>query len=118
VKAVRTLPLGVGGLISQLGVLPLPLRSHEEAPQLLGRYPRRTRPTEGVEDELTFRRAGQDGPAEETEGFLGGVATVGLLPPGHGGDAPDGGELGGGVGAVYEVVVEGVVRALALARPQ
>jgi hypothetical protein len=46
------------------------------------------------------------------------MTTVGLLPPGHDGDAPDGGELGGGVRAVYEVVVEGVARAFALARPQ
>jgi hypothetical protein len=46
------------------------------------------------------------------------VAAVGFLPDGHGGDVPDGGELGGGVGAVDEVVVEGVAGALAPARPQ
>ena len=35
---------------------------------------------------------------------------MGLLLHGHGGDAPDGGELGVGIGAVCEVVVEGVAR--------
>ena len=46
------------------------------------------------------------------------MAAVGLLPHGHGGDVPYGGELGGWVGAVYEVVVEGVPGVLAPARPQ
>jgi hypothetical protein len=52
------------------------------------------------------------------QGFLGGGAAVGFLPHRYGGDVPDGGELGGGVWAVHEIVVEGVARGLALARPQ
>src|SRR5829696_5369740 len=102
----------------KLGVLPPRLRPHKEAFQLLGRDPRRPRPAEWVEDEVPFRGGGEHGAAEETQGFLGGVAAVGLLPSGHGGDVPYGGDLGGGIGAVYEVVVEGVARAFALARPQ
>jgi hypothetical protein len=43
---------------------------------------------------------------------------VELLFRGHGRDAPDGGDLGRRIAAVYEVVVEGVTRPLALAHPQ
>ena len=70
------------------------------------------------QDQLAFRRGGHDGAAEETKGFLGGMAPVCFLPHGHGGDVPYGGELGGGVGAVYEVVIEGVPGLLAPARPE
>ena len=40
-----------------------------------------------------------------------------FLPPWHRRDAPDGGDLGRWISAVYEVVVEGVARAVSLARP-
>jgi hypothetical protein len=46
------------------------------------------------------------------------MIAIELLPPWHGGDAPEGGDLGFGVPAVYEVVVEGVAGATTLARPQ
>ena len=46
------------------------------------------------------------------------MRTVEFLPDGHGRDVPDGGDLGSWVPAVYEVVVEGVARAFAPARPQ
>ncbi len=36
------------------------------------------------------------------------MAAVGFFLRGHGRDAPAGGDLGGGIGAVYEVVVDGV----------
>ena len=75
-------------------------------------------PAEWVEDQLAFRRGGHDGAANETKGFLYRVTVMGFLPHGYGGDVPYGGDLGGGVGAVYEVVVEGVARSLALASPQ
>jgi hypothetical protein len=42
---------------------------------------------------------------------------VAFLPPWHRRDAPDGGDLGRWISAVYEVVVEGVARAVSLARP-
>src|SRR5215217_6906983 len=102
----------------KLGVLPLRLGSHEETAEFLGRNPARAEPTERVEYERPFIGGSEHGAPEEAQGLLGGVAAVGLLPFGHGGDAPDRGDLGGGVGAVYEVVVEGVGRSLALARPQ
>ena len=41
-----------------------------------------------------------------------------FLPPRHGRDVPEGGELGVLVLAVYKVVVEGMVRSASLARPQ
>src|SRR5829696_2648792 len=78
----------------QLGVLPLRLRPYEEASQLLGRNPRRSRPAERVEEELAFHARSKHSAAEETKGFLGGVA------------------------AVYEMVVESVACIFALARPQ
>jgi hypothetical protein len=46
------------------------------------------------------------------------VAPLEFLPPGHRGDGPDGGGLPLRVLAVNEVVVEGVLRALAPACPQ
>jgi hypothetical protein len=60
----------------------------------------------------------QHGAPEEAQGLLGGVATVGLLFHRHGRDAPYGGDLGCWIRAVYEVVVEGVDRGFALARPK
>jgi hypothetical protein len=102
----------------QLRVRPLRLGSHEVASQLLGRNPRSPRSAERIEEKLAFSRGSEHGAAEEAQGFLGGVVAVGLLCPGHRGEVPDGGDLGGGVSTVYEVVVEGVARTLALARPQ
>src|SRR5215210_994793 len=55
---------------------------------------------------------------EEAQGFLGRVAAVAFLSPWHGWDAPDGGDLGCRIGAVYEVVVESMLCTLAFARPQ
>jgi hypothetical protein len=46
------------------------------------------------------------------------VAAVELLPHGHGGDTPDGGDLGGGVGGVDDVVVEGVAGASVFGGPE
>ena len=97
---------------------PPPSQPHEEATQLLGSNPRRPRPAERVEDQLALFGGGQDRAAEEAQGLLGGVAAVEFLPHGHGRDAPDRGDLGFRVVAVYEVVVEGVMRPLAPARPQ
>src|ERR671911_41245 len=92
----------------KLRVLTLLLRTHEEAPQLLGRYPGRPRSAEKVEDEVALPARGHDGAPDEAQGLLGGMVSVTFLPPGHGRDAPDGGDLGAWVWAVYEVVVEGV----------
>ena len=97
---------------------PAPSQPHEEASHLLGSNPRRPRSAERVEDQLAFCRRGQDGAAQEAQGLLGWVAAVALLPHGHRREAPDGGDLGVWVVAVYEVVVEGVARSFAPARPQ
>jgi len=43
---------------------------------------------------------------------------VTFLPPWHGRDVPDGGELDFRVSAIYEFVVEGVARSASLARPK
>ena len=40
-----------------------------------------------------------------------------FLPPWHGTDAPDGGDLRFGVSAVDQAVVEGVVGAISFSRP-
>ena len=94
----------------KLRKLPLPLDPHKQAPQLFGRNPARPGPTERVEDEVPFLDRGHDRAANEAQGFLGGVRAVRLLPHGHGGDGPYGGDLGRWIGAVYEDVVEGVAR--------
>src|SRR5215210_3118283 len=46
------------------------------------------------------------------------MISVTFLPPWHGRDVPDGGELDFRVSAIYEVVVEGVARSASLARPK
>ena len=99
------------------GELPLHLSTHKEALQLFCGNPSRPRSTERVEDQIPLPRRGQKGAPEEAQGLLGGVAAVELLPHGHGGDAPDGGDLGGGIGGVYEVVVEGVAGAFVFGGP-
>ena len=98
--------------------LHLHLSPDEEAVKLLGRNSRRPRSTERVEDEIPLPGGGHDGAAHEAQRLLGGMVTVALLPPWHGGDAPDRGDLGCRVDAVYEVVVEGISGTFALARPQ
>src|SRR5919112_186253 len=101
----------------KLRVLPLPLRSHEKAPQLLGRNPRRTRSTKRVEDQVPLPAGGHDGSPYQAQGLLGGMVAVELLFLGHRRYGPDGGELGRGVSAVNEVVVEGVA-GTSLASPE
>src|SRR5829696_739154 len=103
---------------SKLGELLLHLRPDKEATKLLGRNPRRPRSTERVEDEIPLLGRGQNGAADETQRFLRRVVAIKLLPLRHGLNAPDGGHLGARVSAVYEVVVEGVLGAFTLARPQ
>src|SRR5215210_2780508 len=101
----------------KLRVSLLPLRSHEEAPQLLRDNPHRTRSAKRVEDQVPLPAGGHDCPPYQAQGLLGGMVAVELLLPGHGRYGLDGGDLGGGVSAVYEVVVEGVAGA-SLARPE
>src|SRR5215210_874991 len=103
--------------LRQPRVLLLPLRTHEEATELFGGNTRRPRPAEGVEDQIPLPAGGQDGAAHQAQGLLGGMVAVQLLLVGYGRYGPDGGDLGGGVSAVYEVVVEGVAGA-SLARPE
>src|SRR5688572_192139 len=101
----------------ELRKLPLRLCPHEVAVELFRGNPGRSRSAERVEDKVAFCRGGQDGATDEAQRLLGGVTTVELLPPWHRRDAPDGRDLGRWVPAVYEVVVEGVARRFALARP-
>ena len=55
-------------------------------------------------------------PSYEAKRLLGRMVAMSFLSVWHGRDAPDGGDLGCGVTAVYDVVVEGM--SLALARPK
>ena len=86
--------------------------------KLLGSYPTGTRSTERIEDEIPLPAGGKEGATNETQGLLGGMVAVAFLPPWHGRDAPDGGELGFRVPAVYELVVEGVAGAVSFSRPK
>src|SRR5918998_6707396 len=61
---------------------------------------------------------GHHGAPYQAQRLLGGMVSVELLPLGHRRDVPDGGDLCFRVSAVYEVVVEGVLRTFTLARPQ
>jgi hypothetical protein len=101
----------------QLRILLLQLHPNEEAPQLLGRHRRSPRPTERIEDQIPLSRRGHKGAAHQTQRFLSGMISVTFLVLGDGGDAPDGGDLSGGIEAIYEGVVEGVVCPFSLARP-
>ena len=100
----------------ELAELSLQLRPYEETIKLLGRHTRSPRAGEGIEDEVSFSRRGQQSAAHEPQGLLGRMVAVKLLPSGDGGYAPDGGELG--AEAVYEVVVEGVAGSSSPARPE
>jgi hypothetical protein len=91
---------------SKLCIFSLLLCPHKETSKLLGGNPRRPRSTERVEDEVVaLPGRGDNRAAEETQGLLGGMIPVTFLPPWHGRDAPDGGDLCRWVWAVYEVVV-------------
>ena len=101
----------------KLCVPTLLLGPHKEATKLLGCYPTCPRSTEWVEDEIPLLAGGEDGAAHQTQRLLGGMVSVTCLPPGHGRDTPDGGDLCCWIYAVYEVVVEGVVGAISFSRP-
>jgi hypothetical protein len=71
-----------------------------------------------VEDEVSLPARSQQGAPHAPQELLGRVVAVEFLVFGYAVDTPDRGHLDARVGVVYEVVVEGVTRTLALARPQ
>lgn len=60
-------------------------------------------PVKGIEGEVALACRGEQCPSHEPQGLLGRVVAVQLLYLGDGWNAPDGGDLSCGVGAVYKV---------------
>jgi hypothetical protein len=91
--------------------------AREKVVELFGGDRGGTRPAERVEDRVPFPVEASSR-AQRTRRRRFWVVAVEPLSPGHGRYAPEVGDLRAGVGAVYEVVVEGVAHPFALARPQ